>query len=515
MKWIIKITCIFMFCMGFVPILEANNAFGYDVYRGLDGKVLCIKGIDGRDLVYAGTENGLYVMDGEVWQRAVFPQGTFRVKSIDLREGGIIVSASGSVYEGRFPASGFNERDISWKRILGRTDIEKVIALPLEGFLAWSPGELFCVREGGWKRIGPSLAAGEIDGVALSGKNIFLVSGKQVYFSQDEGARWLKLPLSMDSHLSEEDDIVYSEEEEDFFGSGKEVISSDSAGCAVLSKRGVFIISGEGELLRKIDTSGLPSREVRCLQYDSGKLFASTDKKVFIYNDQKKVWENLFEKPFASDISFLEVAADSKGVRWLYFGGGRSLYRVRVDSYIKEVKRSFSAEKGVSVRCVQEMAIEYAEVSPEKIKRWRTGARWKALLPRLSVNFSESRDENIEIYKSSSTSYVIEGPPEFGNDWGVDLTWDLSDLVWNDAQTSIDVRSKLMVQLREDILEEVTRLYFERKRLLFEIENMEAGNIEEEKYASRLLEKRLKVEEITAYIDALTGGEFSRALTSN
>ena len=101
----------------------------------------------------------------------------------------------------------------------------------------------------------------------------------------------------------------------------------------------------------------------------------------------------------------------------------------------------------VPVLEVQRMAVEYAEVSPEKIRMWRTGAKWKAVMPKVSVSFSESSDENVEIYKSATTSYVVRGPWEKGNDWGVDLSWDLSDLVWNDAQTNIDVRSKLMVQL--------------------------------------------------------------------
>ena len=172
---------------------------------------------------------------------------------------------------------------------------------------------------------------------------------------------------------------------------------------------------------------------------------------------------------------------------------------------------SFKYDGEPSVIEVQRMAIEYAEVSPEKIRKWRSQARWRALLPRFSVDFSEARDDNIDIYKSSSTSYIIEGPREVNNDIGLDLTWDLSELIWSNAQTSIDVRSKLMVQLRMFILEEVTRLYFERKRLLFDIERVEI-DLEGEITRDILFDKRLKVEELTGYIDALTGGQFSKAI---
>ena len=131
-------------------------------------------------------------------------------------------------------------------------------------------------------------------------------------------------------------------------------------------------------------------------------------------------------------------------------------------------------------------------------------------MPRLSMNFSQSNDDNIEIYKNSSTSYVVRGPREIGKDWSVGLTWDLADVVWNPSQTSIDVRSKLMVQLRDDILEEVTRLYFERKRLIVALEvDMDS---EMEYVSTKTREQMIRVNELTAYIDAFTGGGFSAAM---
>ena len=62
-----------------------------------------------------------------------------------------------------------------------------------------------------------------------------------------------------------------------------------------------------------------------------------------------------------------------------------------------------------------------------------------------------------------------------------------------------------MVQLRDDLLEDVTRLFFEWKRIMLEVAS-ERGN---EEYLS---EKLLRAEELAAYIDALTGGRFSREI---
>ncbi|MBN1354619.1 MAG: hypothetical protein JW994_08145, partial [Candidatus Omnitrophica bacterium] len=83
---------------------------------------------------------------------------------------------------------------------------------------------------------------------------------------------------------------------------------------------------------------------------------------------------------------------------------------------------------------------------------------------------------------------------------------DLSDLIWNEAQTSIDVRSKLMVQLREDIVDEVIRVYFERRRTQLEL----AMNPPKDPQAK--FEKNLRIEELTARLDGLTGGFFSKTI---
>ena len=88
-------------------------------------------------------------------------------------------------------------------------------------------------------------------------------------------------------------------------------------------------------------------------------------------------------------------------------------------------------------------------------------------------------------------------------------------MIWNPDQTSIDSRSKLMVELREDVLDQITRLYFERRRVQQELtqakSNEVSGNLDRELKS----EKEMRLEELTALIDALTGGGFSRKMEEN
>jgi hypothetical protein len=63
-----------------------------------------------------------------------------------------------------------------------------------------------------------------------------------------------------------------------------------------------------------------------------------------------------------------------------------------------------------------------------------------------------------------------------------------------------------MVQLRDDVLNEVTRLYFERKRLQAELLHSPPQGVMEK------VEKELRLQELTADIDAITGFYLSMRL---
>jgi hypothetical protein len=66
-----------------------------------------------------------------------------------------------------------------------------------------------------------------------------------------------------------------------------------------------------------------------------------------------------------------------------------------------------------------------------------------------------------------------------------------------------------MVELREEILDQVTRLYFERRRLQVEMMNAQPAALKE------TWEQQLRIDELTALIDGFTGGQFSRMTQEN
>lgn len=253
-----------------------------------------------------------------------------------------------------------------------------------------------------------------------------------------------------------------------------------------------------------LDTTMPPTAEGRGAM---AGLHAATTHGVARYDPMQHRWQLLTEGPAHTRIA--DVAATP---RHLWIATDAGLFRASSvadppppPSALSrpDVAELFAHEP--TIGDVRDAAIRYAETHPGKIASWRRLAQVRALLPSLSV----SADTNLTDFRhwdaGANPDSLLRGERDM--DWTTSLTWNLGDLIWNDDQTSIDVRSRLMVQLRNDIVDEVTRLYFERRRAQL------ARLLEPPGNPTALAEAELKIQELTALLDGLTGGEFSKRLT--
>ena len=155
---------------------------------------------------------------------------------------------------------------------------------------------------------------------------------------------------------------------------------------------------------------------------------------------------------------------------------------------------------------LQRAAIRYAEVNPDKITNWRHQAAARALMPEISVGYSNDVGNTISTATANGRTNFWIGPDDISNGWDFSAKWDLGDLVYNTAQTSIDSRSKLMVELRNDIMETLNTAYFERKKLQRQLTRIT------DKENPAYTDREIRIEELTATIDGLTGGYLSRRI---
>lgn len=392
---------------------------------------------------------------------------------------------------------------------------------PKNPALLWLAAEngLFLVhsRTGESKRI-PAFGHAAVYSVLAKDASVLAAAGNGVHKSGDGGESWEPVYTA----LKTEGEPVSTLEQFDV-----EEVSMPStlpfSSLAYLASEDAFFAASKDGLLRGslaaggwsvLDGQSFESRRVNGLAPSGRALYVATDKGVYRW-DRTALREisGGLETREVRDVSYHPsgdylLAATPNGVYKL--SHPELSFAVSPKEFpsppVEDVLRRFDGEP--SVREVQDAAIRYAEVHPDKIETWRRAAARKALLPTVSLGADLSRDRNVDVDRGGTgdPDYFIMGPEERSLDWSVGLSWSLGDLIWNDDQTSIDTRSRLMVELRDDVLNDVTHLYYERRRLQAEMALAPPAD------SFAKIEKELKLEELTARIDALTAGYLSRRL---
>jgi hypothetical protein len=87
---------------------------------------------------------------------------------------------------------------------------------------------------------------------------------------------------------------------------------------------------------------------------------------------------------------------------------------------------------------------------------------------------------------------------------GAQLSWDLGDTVYHSEEIDVSKEVRELIELRDEVLDEIDQLYFERRRVLLERAQLpDATSAEAERLALRACE-------LAAGLDAWTGGWWSR-----
>jgi len=405
-------------------------------------------------------------------------------------------------------------------------------------FLGTGHGLYWSLDSGGsWARQAGNLGEKTIRHIFISpeeGRLLLVATDDDLYRSDNWGGSFAR-----SFHLARES----GQEEENETGSlpgneilsGGEPVSGGSPFRAIKSSgenpaefflgtsRGAFVSYDTGRTWLSLPRSGLASKEVLDLEVsrDRGTVFASTPEGVFRFERHEQRWREMFEGMLEKKFGNLDLLAGpqdellalSKDGLFRWQGGGPPPSEVAAQEY--RTISQYSADnlldlfsKEPTVGDVQRAAIRYNDVGNGKIQRWHAASRLKALVPDISINKGLSTHNTIDMDRGGTNDrdFYVLGPDSTSRSDSLNFGWDLKDLVWSTDQTSIDSREKLMVELREDIVSEVTRLYFERRRLLMELFlNRPAAKKD-------YLESLLRIDEITSYIDGLTDGYLSKEL---
>ena len=517
-KWISSLF-ILLFYISFIPkgfadteLLWNNSGNGID--ENIITAVCAIKG--NPNMVFAGAERSIYKStdSGANWTRVLMLKGerkgiksiSFDVKDLSniyaaTSDGLYISQDEGETWHRVFKGMNDSQRDVSCIGISQDSDViligtKRGLFISRDKAKSWSAEKTFINKQ--------------IRSIAV-GENCFYVCATDgVYYTKKDHISWDRI------YVAKAYDEIVSDQYSDNADNKEE---HSELNYLVIDDKKAYLATNYGlytSLLgvrdwQMVTCEGLLTRQVEFILVISKRIFVITGKGIFEYNSKSSIW-----KSCSAGLTTLKVntidAAYAQGI--ICAATDRGLFRAELDKMpigvIKDSRKENSTiyNKEPGILEIQQVAINYAEVSPDKIRWMRRSAQHKALLPKVSLGFDRDIDRTIDLDRGGTNDpdFYIEGPRERSFGWGVDLSWDLGELIWNDDQTNIDVRSRLMVQLRNDVLDEVTKLYFERKRLQAELLQNPVEN------SSKRALKQLRFDELTANIDGLTGGYMSENL---
>ena len=170
---------------------------------------------------------------------------------------------------------------------------------------------------------------------------------------------------------------------------------------------------------------------------------------------------------------------------------------------------SLSASGDPPIARLQQVVLAFQGLSPASGDALRAGAARRGWWPKLSVglgyategSWSDDFDESIA---SGVSRYLHDREREREREYeiGVALAWDLGDAAFHPEEVDVSRELRALVQLRADVLDEVTQLYFERQRALAEAALLPEGD-------ARVGALALRARELAARLDGWSGGWWS------
>jgi len=517
-KWIMSL---FLIMAILIPIVCAF-AEGQPVWRKSDSGIdesaitaICVI-TDSPNIVYAGAGRSIYksVDSGSSWRRIFMLKGaSVGINSIDydlLACQKIYAATNNGLYvsddEGNSWNRLFNSRDGLQRQVtciaINREDVATISIGTKRG--------LFKSSNGGKNWFADRVFVNKKIKSVVYTKGLYVCADDGVYYRKEEDEPWQRIYIAK---AYDEKDVNDTENNGDI----SEMKRSDSLNYLAVygdkvylaTNRGIYTAANDKNEWQALLAPGILTEKIEFIFATKKQLFAATQKGLFCYDKRSKIWTGYSEGLPTLRINMVGLSLKE---RIIFAATDKGLFRAKLENADfnkmnrKKSHDNFTLKDEPTVLEIQRAAIEYAEVSADKIKWMRSAASNKALLPKVSLGFDGDLYRTIDLDRGSTTTpdFYIEGPNDKNWGWDVDFSWDLGEIIWNDDQTNIDVRSRLMVQLRNDVIDEVTKLYFERRRLQLELQANPPENKDHE------LRKQLRLDELTANIDGLTDGYLSR-----
>lgn len=336
---------------------------------------------------------------------------------------------------------------------------------------------------------------------------IYLPSSSGLFISKDKGLTWTKHNQGLQSNP------------EGFYDLRDIKLIKDK--LILITSNGLYISEPENIFWQSITPPN--AHKAENLNYDFYSLSISQGKssKAFAGNSHGEIFElkfteanNVLQGEVQTIIPSKTLEDDEQG--------SNIQEQINYDSIDRQVNKLINQEP--SIQEVHKAALKFAGIPTGKdFFSYKIQARVRNLLPRFEA-FAEKNDDSSITLETNGSDDFSSGSGSISTEFsemnmrrnddeinkGLRFAWDLSRLIYDPEVNDLTTTARITANVRENLLTEITQIYFARKELLFEILELQlkkANQINKDFY-----QKKLELEQYTAQIDARTGGWYSEQI---
>jgi hypothetical protein len=265
---------------------------------------------------------------------------------------------------------------------------------------------------------------------------------------------------------------------------------------------------------RRVPLALPPGAEPARIAASESGVWIATSAGALFARDAQGPFERLAPPAGGASVSVLAIRGQE-----LLLAGPRGALRGELRTHLpaaREIARAkfaTGASAEPSVLAVQRAALRYLALEPRRSASLQERPRRSALAPTLEISGGVGGGRNRErdwdqTFTSGVDREFLDRHRERGRDYdaGARLVWNLGGAIYHSEEIDASREAREWIELRDEVLDEVAQLYFERRRALLDAAR------ESDPYAAARLE--LRAAELAAGLDAWTGGWWSARLAT-
>ncbi len=402
-------------------------------------------------------------------------------------------------------------------------DVRRLAPGPGGALLVATARGAYLGGETGWQRLDGAAPAGEVNAIAYQPPDRvwLVVDGDLHSLRLETGPNGPRVAASSQHGLPGRGQVVV------------DLLSGSPAGAPplVLTRDRLFATTDDGGL-RGLTPRLPPGTEATRLARAAGAVWIATDRGPFRVLDGAAAFEPVAVGQGSAAVAALVARGDE-----LWVAGARGIVRLRATAGRAAAGAPSAAVplawvaalRGPEPRELQRAVLRALDLQSRSLRRRATRVRVRGWLPEveLRAGYGGARRRDLDLdetFSSGEARLFRDRDVSRSRDFDVvaSLRWDLGDTVFHPEELDVSKETRELIELRDEILDEIHQLYFERRRVLVELALHVSAGAEgappawSPALASDPETRRLalRIDELAAGLDAWTGGWWTARVPS-